>query len=233
MWKQAEDALYESVTRLVTGIARLLPGVVALMVAVLLAALAAWLLGIVLRRSLRGLDFDAKTERWGWTALADVSPGRSPTRLVVRVARACTVLLGFLVGVAALDASVTTGLVMPVLGYLPDLLTAGLVAAVGLAVARFLARGVLIGAVNMHLPHAQLVAGGVRWLVLVLTTAIALKHLGIGGTLVDLAFGILFGGIVFALALAVGLGSRDLVSRTLERQEGRGSHDSPDALRHL
>jgi hypothetical protein len=41
-------------------------------------------------------------------------------------------------------------------------------------------------------------------------------HLQIGGHVVELAFGILFGGIVLTLALAVGLGSRDLVSRSLE-----------------
>jgi hypothetical protein len=33
---------------------------------------------------------------------------------------------------------------------------------------------------------------------------------------VGLAFGILFGGIVLTLSLAVGLGSRDIVSRSLE-----------------
>jgi hypothetical protein len=44
-----------------------------------------------------------------------------------------------------------------------------------------------------------------------------LDHLEIGGTVVDLAFGILFGGIVFTLSLAIGLGSRDVVSRSLER----------------
>jgi hypothetical protein len=44
-----------------------------------------------------------------------------------------------------------------------------------------------------------------------------LDHLQIGGAVVELAFGILFGGIVLTLALAVGLGSRDIVSRSLER----------------
>jgi hypothetical protein len=48
----------------------------------------------------------------------------------------------------------------------------------------------------------------------------ALDHLGIGRTVLLLAFAILFGGIVFAAALAVGLGARDVVSRTLERQLG-------------
>jgi hypothetical protein len=56
----------------------------------------------------------------------------------------------------------------------------------------------------------------VKWLVLVLTAAMVLDHLEVGENIVELAFGILFGGIVLTLALAVGLGSRDLVSRSLE-----------------
>ena len=80
---------------------------------------------------------------------------------------------------------------------------------------------------------ARLLGVGVRWLVSVLTAAMALKHLGVGGTLVDLAFGILFGGIVLALALAVGLGSRDLVTRTLERQKEQAARDSTDSLSHF
>ena len=70
----------------------------------------------------------------------------------------------------------------------------------------------------MNLQYARLLGTGVKWLVLTLTTAMVLDHLQIGGRIVDLAFGILFGGIVFALALAVGLGSRDLVTRSLERE---------------
>ncbi len=233
MWEQAQQALLESATRLVTGIARLLPGMVALLVAVCLSALVAWALGVVLRRSLRGLEFDAALERWGWSGLADLSPGKSPTRLVVRVTRLGVMVLGALVGLTALDASLTTQLVMPVLGYLPNLLAAMIVVAVGVAVARFLGRGVLIAAVNSNLPYSRLLGVGVRWLVSVLTAAMALKHLGVGGSLVDLAFGILFGGIVLALALAVGLGSRDLVTRTLERQKEQAARDSTDSLSHF
>jgi hypothetical protein len=70
----------------------------------------------------------------------------------------------------------------------------------------------------------------VKWLVLVLTAATVLDHLQIGGVVVELAFGILFGGIVLTLALAVGLGSRDLVSRSLE---GRVEHPAePSPLHH-
>ncbi|MFO7694054.1 MAG: hypothetical protein R6V57_13275 [Vicinamibacterales bacterium] len=233
MWDQAEQALLESVARLVTGFARLLPGTVALIVALGVAAFMAWIAGALLRRSLRALDFDAKAERWGWAGLAELAPQRSPTRLAVRLVRLGVMCLGIIVGVAALDATMTTGMVLPLLGYFPSLLAALVVTVVGAALARFLGRGVLIGAVNMNLPYARLLSAGVRWLVLVLTAAIVLKHLGIGAGLVDLAFGILFGGIVFALALAVGLGSRDLVSRTLKRREEEARDDAAHSLDHL
>jgi hypothetical protein len=84
---------------------------------------------------------------------------------------------------------------------------------------------VLIGAVNAQLQYARFLSLGVKWLVLVLTAAMVLDHLEIGGTVAVLAFGILFGGIVLTLALAVGLGSRDLVSRSLESHSDRsGEH---------
>ncbi len=66
--------------------------------------------------------------------------------------------------------------------------------------------------------YARFLSLGIKWLVLVLTAAMVLDHLEIGGAVVELAFGILFGGIVLTLALAIGLGSRDLVSRSLEQK---------------
>jgi hypothetical protein len=102
------------------------------------------------------------------------------------------------------------------LPYLARIVGAGFILIVGAIVARFLARSVLIGAVNLQVQYARFLSLGVKWMVLVLTAAMALAHLEIGGPIVELAFGILFGGIVLTLALAVGLGSRDLVSRSLE-----------------
>jgi hypothetical protein len=50
-----------------------------------------------------------------------------------------------------------------------------------------------------------------------LTVAMALDHLKIAPGIVELAFGILFGGIVLTLVLAIALNSRELVSKSLER----------------
>jgi hypothetical protein len=68
---------------------------------------------------------------------------------------------------------------------------------------------------------------------MVCTIAMALDHLQIGSGIVHLAFGILFGGIVLALALAVGLGSKELVSRSLERESSRIPADTEEPIRHI
>jgi hypothetical protein len=86
----------------------------------------------------------------------------------------------------------------------------------------------------MNLQYARLLSVGVKWLVAVFAVAMALEHLRIAPGIVELAFGILFGGIVFALALAVGLGSKELVTKSLERDARKPSSEAiEDPLRHL
>jgi hypothetical protein len=60
----------------------------------------------------------------------------------------------------------------------------------------------------------------------------ALDHLKIGGLVVQLSFAILFGGIVLALALAIGLGSKEMVRRSWERQEDKTDHKAEEEQFH-
>ena len=235
MWDQVEQALSDSFDRVIAGLANLLPGLAALVVALVLSSLAAWLLAVLLRRFLRGIRFDKRCEAWGFSGLADWSPAKSPSLLVTRTVSWLVVLIGFLIGIAAFDAAITSELALQIFRYLPNVVAAIGLFLVGSVLARFLARGVLIGAVNHNLQYARLLSLGVKWLVLVLAAAMALEHLGIGGRIVELAFGILFGGIVLALALAVGLGSKDLVSRSLERAADKVSapEEEPEPFRHV
>ena len=103
---------------------------------------------------------------------------------------------------------------------------------VGAIAARFLARSVLIGAVNMQLQAARLLSLAVKWLVLLIAGAMALDHLGIGRSILLLAFAILFGGVAFAAALAVGLGAKDAVSRAIEQQL-RDAASRDDTVDHV
>lgn len=225
MWLQTRQALNQSMTRFMTGLASLLPGLAALIVALLISIFCAWILAAVVRRLLAGVDFDERVARGSFASVQEWSPQKSPTLLVSRGVASLVVLLGFLIGIAAFDAELTSSFVRSVFAYIPNILGALLVLIVGNVAARFFARSVLIQAVNMNFQHALLLSTGVKWLVIVLAVAMALEHLRIAPGIVELAFGILFGGIVFSLALAVGLGSKDLVVKSLERDNKKPANE--------
>jgi hypothetical protein len=221
MWDHIEQALQDSMGRVTTKIATILPGILAFILALLLFLVLAWLFALVVRSVLKAVRFDERLGS-GANTIAEWSPNNTPTSLVTRIVFWGFVAIGVLVGVSAFEAASAEPAVSAYMfTYLPHIVGAALLFFVGNIVARFLSRSVLITAVNLNLHYARLLATGAKWLVLVLTTAMALDHLAIGGQIVDIAFGILFGGIVLALALAVGLGSRDLVSRSLEREASR------------
>jgi len=220
MWQQVVQSLQDSIGRVITKIATLLPGIVAFVLVLVLFLAVAMGLAWLTRQLLAALRFDSRFAQH--PSLAEWSPSQSPSSVVSQVVFWFFVLAGVLVGVSAFEAgSSEAGISAYVFSYVPRVIGAIILLFVGTLIARLLSRSVLISGVNMNFQYARLLGAGVKWLVLVLTVAMALDHLSIGGRIVDLAFGILFGGIVFALSLAVGLGSRDLVSRSLEREATR------------
>src|SRR5215475_2006941 len=234
MWQQVKQALVDSTTHFLTRFASLLPGLAALIVALFLSAILAWILAAIARRLLTSLHFDERLGRWGFASLAEWSPMNSPTHLVSRSLATLVLMSGFLIGIAAFDFEWTYLFVQSIFAYLPNVLAAFLVLLVGNVIARFLARSVLIGAVNLNVQYARFLSVGVKWIVIVLAFAMALEHLRIAPGIVELAFGILFGGIVLTLALSIGLSSRDLIVKSLERDVKKASTEpSEDPLRHL
>ncbi len=233
MWDQVKQALVQATTRFLTRFASLLPGMVALILAVLVSILLAFVLAFVVRRVFIRLRFSERLVQWGLSSPTE-SPRRNPALLVSRAIAGLVILVGFLIGITAFDAEWTSQLAQSALAYIPNIVAGALVFLVGFVVARFLARSVLIAAVNMNLQYARLLSVGVKWLIIVLAVAMALEHLRIAPGIVQLAFGILFGGIVLALVLAVGLGSKDLVTKSLEREAKKQPSEAvEDPLRHL
>lgn len=233
MWEQVRQALIQSTVRFLTRFASFLPGLVALMLAVLVSIILAFILAFVVQRLLIRLRFGQRLGKWGFSSPAE--PSTTSLALVVsRAVAAFVILVGFLIGLTAFDAEWTSHLAQTALDYIPNVLGALLVFLAGGIIARYLARSVLIGGVNMNLQYARLLSVGVKWLVIVLALAMALEHLRIAPRIVELAFGILFGGIVLALALAVGLGSKEFVTKSLSGDVKKPSSEVvEDPLHHL
>ncbi|SEB61112.1 hypothetical protein [Terriglobus roseus] len=221
MFSQVKYALSDSFSRVLTKLAVFLPGLLALIVAVALLTLIGAGLAWGIRAILVRMKFDERVARDNSAGVTDWAPSHSPTLLVSRVVFWACVLLGLAIGISAYDAAGTSDLAPFLLPYLAHSVGAFIILIAGTIVARYLSRSVLISAVNAKLNYARALSLGVKWLVLVFTGAMVLDHLQIGGLIVELGFGILFGGMVLALALAFGLGSRDLVARSIERTADR------------
>jgi hypothetical protein len=232
MVEEVERALREAGTRIIDNVVGFLPGAMVLLVLIVFSLIVALVVRLVLLRTLRGLDFDTRAEGLGLSMLADWSISKSASQCVASSAYWLILLLGLLAGLTALNAAMPSRLAMSVFEYVPHVLAAAFILIVGGVLARFLGRAVLIGAVNMRLASARLLSHVVKWLVVLVAAAMALEHLGIGRTILLLAFGLVFGGIVLALALAIGLGAKDAVSRALEQQL-RDSVHRGDRIDHV
>jgi len=217
MMQDIERALSQTGTRIIDSIASLLPGTLVLLVLLLGSLLLAVIVRYVVLRGLRGIDFDRYAEVLG-LSLAEWTPSRSAAQLVASTAYWTILATGLLLGLSALGAALPSRFALSALEYMPHIVAALLILGVGGILARYLARAVLIGAVNMHLQFARFLSLCVKWIVLIVAAAMALDHIGIGRTVMLLAFAIVFGGVVLATALALGLGAKDAVSRALERQ---------------
>jgi hypothetical protein len=210
------------------------PGLLVLLTLLLVGFLLAWLARIVVSKVGRALGIDRLLERWGVApSLRRSGILRLPSDVLGLVCFWAIFVLFASVGIDGLALPGAPGATALLVAFLPPLLAASLILLVGWLVANFLSQGVLIAAVNARLPEARMLARGVHWGVLLFAAATALTHLGIGKEMVLVAFGITLGGVVFAVALAFGLGGRNLARHILERRLRREAPPPQERITHL
>lgn len=223
------SALVETRERL----AAILPGFFVLFTLLLLGLLFGWLVRVVLSRGAHAIGFDRLMERWGVApSLRRSGLLRPPSELLGLVGFWAVFLVFASAGVDAITPAGGGSATVLLLAFLPQFFAAVLIIVVGWLVANFLSRSILIAAVNARLPEARLLARAAHWGVLLFAVATALTQLGIGKEMVLVAFGITFGGLILALALAFGLGGRALARQILERRLRQDPHPS-ETLTHL
>ena len=210
------------------------PGLLVLLTLLLVGFLLAWLARIVVSKVGRALGIDRLLERWGVApSLRRSGILRLPSDVLGLVCFWAIFVLFASVGIDGLALPGAPGATALLVAFLPPLLAASLILLVGWLVANFLSQGILIAAVNARLPEARMLARGVHWGVLLFAAATALTHLGIGKEMVLVAFGITLGGVVFAVALAFGLGGRNLARHILERRLRREAPPPQERISHL
>src|SRR6267154_5003068 len=124
MSSEVDEVLRQTVARITNALANFLPGLVALLVIMPLAIIIAFVLRVIVRRSLERIRFDSRMDQWGFSALAEFSPARSPSQLIARAVFLAILGVGTLIGMSALDSNLLSRLIDQLFGYLPNVAAA-------------------------------------------------------------------------------------------------------------
>jgi hypothetical protein len=230
-------ALLDPLRQLYDHLVLFVPKLLGMAVLVLIGLFLGWLLAKVIRRSLVAVHFDGFCRQVGITAMLErANLRRATSDLLASLVYWIVVLNFFMIGLRTLDETVMSAVFSRFFAYLPNLVVAIFILVAGSTFSRFIGRSVLIGAVNSQLPSAKPLSIGVQMLIMIFILSLALEQLGIGKSTIVATFSILFGGVVLGLAIAFGLGGRDLARQFLERRL-RGPDTLPkeedDPLSHL
>ena len=230
MWS---ELVWAALRDLNTRLVAVLPSILAMLTLAAVGLVAAWVAALLLKRLARALAFDQRAETWGLVSpITRAGLRRSPSQLLAIMVFWAIFVLFLTLAVDALAIPGSGRVTDFVFAWVPRILGSAVIFLVGWLVANFLGEGALIAAVNGGVPQARLLARAVRWGVLLFASATAVTHLGIGKEMVLVAFGITFGGLILALALAFGLGGRALAREILERRLRQDPHPS-ETFTHL
>jgi hypothetical protein len=220
MWRDFIAELGRTMDEILRSVARFLPRFLE-MLAIVVAGLAiALVLKYLLRSLLRITRIDKLSEHTGAAHLLRGAALPSLSELVSRfvfwLAWFGFILLGISVlGVVGIEQHVTS-----FFGFLPRLFVALFILFFGLLAASFFSRAALLSGVNAQLPSPRLISWAVRTMIILFVVSMAFEEIGVGSRTVIVAFTLTFGSLMLGLALAFGLGGKELARKYLEKRFG-------------
>ncbi|HEV3512038.1 MAG TPA: hypothetical protein VGS05_10070 [Candidatus Sulfotelmatobacter sp.] len=215
-------ALTQAWQELARGFDHYLPLAVEMLVIAFVGWVIAYLLKVLVRSILRVTKFSRLSESAGATELLHQAALPSSTELLSRfvfwVAWVGFILLGVSVlGIVGLQEYTARFFL-----FLPRLFAALVILFLGSLAASFFSRATLLAAVNANLRSSRLLSASVRIIISVFALSMVFEVLGVAEQTMLVAFGIVFGAGMLAVALAFGLGGKDLAREFLEDKLGSG-----------
>jgi hypothetical protein len=150
------------------------------------------------------------TPQPGATMIQPPSRSKSPSEVVGLIALVGVVLFGLVTATEILQLEQLTTIVSAVMGIAAKVLVGAVIFAIGLYIANLAYR--LIKASG----SSGMLAQTARVVILAFVGALALGQMGVAPNIVNLAFGLLLGAVSVAIAIAFGLGGRDVAGKQLQ-----------------
>jgi len=222
------NELTQAVQDLARGFAHYLPRLIVMLVFALLGWLIAYVVKVFLRSVLRLIKFDRISENTGASQLLNSAALPPASEVLSRFVFWLTWLGFILLGVSVLGILGLQEEIAKFFIFLPRLFAAVLILFCGLLAAGFFARAALLAAVNANMPSPRLLGLAIRSIIIVFVLSIVFEELGLAEQTMLVAFGIAFGALMLGLAIAFGLGGRELAQRFLEEKFVRNKKEQDE-----
>jgi small-conductance mechanosensitive channel len=209
-----------------------LPNLLGFLVLLLVGFIVAKIAAAVVRKLLEKLKVDEHLQNSDAGKYVDRAlPGASPSKGVGRVVFWLVFVFFLTSAVGALKIPAVTTFMNQVLAYLPNVIAAIAI----FFVAALLAGALAAGAAKLmgDTPTGKIVATIVPALVMVIAMFMILNQLKIAEEIVSIAFAATMGALALGLALAFGLGGRDVAKRLLEDAYEKGSQAKDQAKQDI
>jgi hypothetical protein len=214
------QGLEQAYSNLVHMIADFLPRFLVMLIVIVLGLLVAFALKYILRIILSLTKLDRVSEEAGASRILRIAHLPSMTALLSRSIFWLTWFGFILIGLSVLGVASLQEQISRLFQFLPEVFVGILIMFLGLLTANFLSRAALLAAVNAGYRSAKILSWSIRFLIWILTISMTLEELGVARQTVISAFSIIFGALMFALAIAFGFGGQGLAREALEKYLG-------------
>ena len=160
-----------------------------------------------------------------------IAPDTSPSRLIGSLAYWFVFLGALAIAVSQLGIAALDNFVAAIGAYLPNIIAAVLIFVVAGAIAT--AIGGLVARTMGDTPTGEVVGSVVPVLVMAIATFMILNQLQIAEEIVTITYAALLGAAALAMALAFGLGGRDLANRMLSDAYDKGQEQRGQVKRDM
>lgn len=216
--------IVEPTKEMLTRIANFIPILIGALVILIVGWIVAKIIKGLVNRILAVIRFDVIAEKAGVSNILSKGGIKFTARQMISGLAYWLVMIMVLVMVVnALGLTVASQLLEGLLAYIPKVIAAIFVLVLGMFLGNIVSGIIRTTASNANLPKPQMLGNISQWAIVIFAASISLIQLGIAPLLVASTFNILFGGICLALALAFGLGGKDIATKYLEDLRKRHS----------
>ena len=207
----------DPVREMLSRVAVFLPTLIGVLVILIVGWIIAGILKSIVVKVLKLIQLDTASEKSG---LGDVlrrgGIKQTVAELIGVLIYWLVMLLVFMTALNALGMTVAAALLDKVILYIPNVIAAIFIMALGIFFASMIGTIVRTASGNAGISQAKFLGQLTQVVIMVFTVVVTLEQLNIAATVLTFALNIILGSMGLAMALAVGIGSKDIAGKLMQ-----------------